>query len=712
MNQKKYNRRKFIRTTGIYGGMAVLTNFGIYGRESVTSTGKEFFIHVSPQGQDRWQGRLATPDRRGEEGPVLSLERARDLARLARQAEPARAVTVLLHPGVYRRSGPLILDATDSGTAGAPVTWRAAKDSVPVITGLKPLPSSWVSNGDGSWKMLMSDVSGFPVTFRQLFCNGQRLSRTRWPAQGYKSVYSFAGESEQEKKQSFRYLEGDVKRWSNFEDVEFVIFHSWSESRLFPKELDEKERRITFTRQAAYPFDFTGWNSYYVENVREALTDPGQWYHDRSEGVLYMRPPAGISDPNKAEFSVAVADALLELRGSESDPVRHIQFEGIHFTGTRWQMGPTGYANGGGAGGPHVRPAAITIENAEDCVLHNCLLEATAGYSLELSQCDRCVVSRTTIREAGSGGVILFGGADNEVADCHIHHCGRLYFGGTGVVNPTGLRTHIHHNHIHDMPYCGIRGGDNGKELNEIIEYNHIHHVMLVLDDGAGIFNAGIGSIIRNNLVHDCAGGRHKFAFGLYLDEYRTDVLLENNVVYNAGSELLLLHDNYGNTIVNNIFAFGGNAQLSWTVFHGTTFGRRMMTYRHPLQTFQRNIVYWHKGCLSHNLDCNRLDLASKPELIDYNIYWKEGKEDLEVPGLDRIPANEVRFGRGHVSQPGVGHDTFADWQGLGLDRHSLNQDPLFVDPDNGDFRLRENSPAFALGIKPIDVSGVGPRKI
>ena len=712
MNQKKYNRRKFIRTTGIYGGMAVLTNFGIYGRESVTSTGKEFFIHVSPQGQDRWQGRLATPDRRGEEGPVLSLERARDLARLARQAEPARAVTVLLHPGVYRRSGPLILDAADSGTAGAPVTWRAAKDSVPVITGLKPLPSSWVSNGDGSWKMLMKDVSGIPETFRQLFCNGQRLSRTRWPAEGYHTVYSFAGESEQEKKQSFRYLEGDVKRWSNFEDVEFVIFHSWSESRLFPKELDEKERRITFTRQAAYPFDFQGWNSYYLENVREALTGPGQWYHDRNEGVLYMRPPAGISDPNKAEFAVPVADALLELRGSESDPVRHIQFEGIHFTGTRWQMGPTGYANGGGAGGPHVRPAAITIENAEDCVLHNCLLEATAGYSLELSQCDRCVVSRTTIREAGSGGVILFGGADNEVADCHIHHCGRLYFGGTGVVNPTGLRTHIHHNHIHDMPYCGIRGGDNGKELNEIIEYNHIHHVMLVLDDGAGIFNAGIGSIIRNNLVHDCAGGRHKFAFGLYLDEYRTDVLLENNVVYNAGSELLLLHDNYGNTIVNNIFAFGGNAQLSWTVFHGTTFGRRMMTYRHPLQTFQRNIVYWHKGCLSHNLDCNRLDLASKPELIDYNIYWKEGKEDLEVPGLDRIPANEVRFGRGHVSQPGVGHDTFADWQGLGLDRHSLNQDPLFVDPDNGDFRLRENSPAFALGIKPIDVSGVGPRKI
>ncbi len=33
---------------------------------------------------------------------------------------------------------------------------------------------------------------------------------------------------------------------------------------------------------------------------------------------------------------------------------------------------------------------------------------------------------------------------------------------------------------------------------------------------------------------------------------------------------------------------------------------------------------------------------------------------------------------------------------------------PLSVDPDNYDFRLKENSPAFTLGFKPIDMEHVG----
>jgi hypothetical protein len=433
---------------------------------------------------------------------------------------------------------------------------------------------------------------------------------------------------------------------------------------------------------------------------------------DQDACLLYLIPPEGVSNPNTAELAVAGADALLALRGAASEPVCNVRFEGIAFSGTRWQMPENGYANGGGAAGPHVRPAGITFDHAKACSLHDCAIDGTAGYAVELSSCTGCTMSHTEMHEIGGGGVIIFDGTDNEVADCHIHECGKLYFGGTGVVNPSGVRTHIHHNHIHQMPYCGIRGGNWGDELQELIEYNHVHHVMLVLDDGAGIFNAGIGSVIRNNLVHDCVGGRRGFALGLYLDEFRTGVLMEKNVVYNTGSSLLHLHNNYGHTIVNNIFANGGPAQLSWTRFHGIHFGRRIQAYQHPLHTFQRNIVTWREGCLSHNLDCNRWDLASQPALIDYNLYWKTGEQDLEVPRIGRIPANEVRLGLGHCGQPGVGHDTLADWQALGLDRHSLNVDPHFVDPERNDYQLREDSPAFELGFEPIDLSRVGPRPL
>lgn len=53
---------------------------------------------------------------------------------------------------------------------------------------------------------------------------------------------------------------------------------------------------------------------------------------------------------------------------------------------------------------------------------------------------------------------------------------------------------------------------------------------------------------------------------------------------------------------------------------------------------------------------------------------------------------------------------TLRSWQGRGQDVHSVVADPLFKDPDNGDFSLDPSSPALALGFKPIDTSTIGPR--
>jgi len=43
-----------------------------------------------------------------------------------------------------------------------------------------------------------------------------------------------------------------------------------------------------------------------------------------------------------------------------------------------------------------------------------------------------------------------------------------------------------------------------------------------------------------------------------------------------------------------------------------------------------------------------------------------------------------------------------------GYDADSINEDPKFVDAENHDYRLNEDSPAIALGIKPIDTSVIG----
>jgi hypothetical protein len=95
-------------------------------------------------------------------------------------------------------------------------------------------------------------------------------------------------------------------------------------------------------------------------------------------------------------------------------------------------------------------------------------------------------------------------------------------------------------------------------------------------------------------------------------------------------------------------------------------------------QTLTCNIVYYEEGTLIERLS----DLVS-----DRNLYWHTG-------------------GAAKVVFPG--DRDLAAWQQAGYDGGSLVADPYFMAPEEDDFRLRDGSPALALGFVPFDVSAAG----
>jgi parallel beta-helix repeat protein len=238
-------------------------------------------------------------------------------------------------------------------------------------------------------------------------------------------------------------------------------------------------------------------------------------------------------------------------------------------------------------------------------------------------------------------------------------------------------RNQIVHNHIHDLFYTAISVGwtwgyGPNQSKGNIIEYNHLHAIgKEMLSDMGGIYTLGVqpGTRIRNNLIHDIASFTYG-GWGIYPDEGSTEMLIENNIVYNCKSAGF--HQHYGreNVVRNNIWALNRENQLM-----------RTRAEEHVSFIFEGNIVYFDQGrLLGSNWTGDKYTMKN-------NLYYD-------------TRGGEIRFAG----------KTFNEWKAGGQDTGSLVADPLFVNAGNLDFRLRPDSPALKMGFKPIDMSTVGPR--
>ncbi len=705
-------------------------------------------FYVATDGNDAGSGNR--PDAKGDglDGPLATLEAARQRIRelKAKGPLPAGGAEVVLRGGTYYLSKTFRLGPEDSGTAEAPVTYRAAEGEKVCLVGGRPV-TGFVPHKGAILKANLAAQGLRGADFNQMYFDGKRQHMARWPnfdpqnpttggwalVDGEPIKTRYFEDLPGEDRRTLTYKEIDAREWSRPEEGEVFVFprYNWWNNIVKIAAIDRSSRTIKLAADASYiirPED-----RYFFQNFFEELDAPGEWYLDRKSDTLYFWPPSPLAD---GHVHVPVLDRLVDILPRTS----HVTVRGFTLECCK-------------------RHAVVLRDTVECLIAGNTIRNAGDyhGSAVVIQGGVRNGVVGNDIYDIGRDGITIDGGdrktltaAGNTADNNAVHHVGMCYKQGVGVFL-RGVGNRASHNLIRHCPRMGLWFFGN----NLVMEYNHIHHVVLETEDVGAINTGGRdwissrGSVVRYNYVHDIVGlgkrdGRwvsphpRDFVNGIYLDDNSGGVDVIGNIVTSGARAPMYLHNARDCRIENNIFVGGPNQQVEyagWTKTHpflirflpemikgydsvaGQPAWSKMpnMDVR-PDQAIlpdgtmmsgnelQRNIFYC-RGKTAFPIKFRNVSLSHNKS--DYNLAYTFGRElQIEVkPSPKGAPdAKASNMTRGNPAA-----DWPKWWCDLGQDQHSTVGDPQFVDPDKADYRLKPTSPALKLGFKPIPVEKIGP---
>lgn len=705
---------------------ALALAFSLLGSALAARVAADFY--VSPQGSDAWSGTLAEPSADGKDGPFASLQRARDAVRELKRSKPTDIV-------VYVRGGTYVLDETlvfgleDSGLGDSTISYAAYPGETPVISSGREIKG---------WRKVERPLPGLP----------QEAQGKVWEAEvsgKFLTLYDEEGLLPRARSESFkplkesnawelRFPKGALKEWDNIEDVEIFVrpTRDWIVNMLPLASVDESEGVARVAVQATYGMTRHGaW----VENVLEALDQPGEWVLNSKLGKVYLWPRGDSPVVAPQLLELIRVEGKIDKEGPTDVPVRNLRFSGLTFKhGERYTL------TNEDAGLQHdwdmldKDNAVLRLRGAENCVIERChfLHSGSGAIRVDLHGIGN-QISNNRIEYMGGGGILLCGygpgtkdvNKGNLVYNNYIHHVGEIYWQSPGIFLWQSGENRVANNLIHDTNYIGlivsgcvirffdmpekreqvraIRKHEVGKlpkdfefadverflhSRNNIIEYNEIHHVMKELGDGNGIYirGAGSGNVIRRNYVHHLVAATNKQS-GIRTDGGQMDTLIAENILYKCKSQgmTLKLNNRFENNIIADVIAPRG---IYMKIVEGPSTGASNL----------RNIFY------STLDDCNFL---TEPGDGGGRLDGEDSRGRVNARFADMDSDFNIFYCK---ADPSIAEKTLAKLQSDGVDANSRVADPLFRDLENEDFRFRPNSPALKMGIVEIDVSEIGLR--
>lgn len=697
-------------------------------------------LYVSSEGSDNNSG--------SSEAPFASLHAARDAIRNLHKPLNS-SVEVKVHSGTYYFDETLILGSEDSA-----IEFRAAEGEKVTLSGGRKLDCKWEPYKDGIMMCKLPEVVDGKLDFSQLFVNGKRQVLARYPNfddsdpenyTGYIPAENAIGDEiadpspDEDSDMTFSsgpprgivIKEGTLpdKKWAKPEEAIIHIYqgHYWGNLQWRIKHLDSDNQLLWFgegghqmgAKWYDNPCVVNHRSRYFIENVFEELDAPSEWYLDRDSGILYLIPEPEV-DLSTALIEVPILKKLIDIEGSQKEPVRNIKFCGFRIAHTASTFMDEYEIPSLGDWAIH-RGGAVTLEGTRNCNIENCWFDAVGGNAVFLNNYNRNnSIAGSTFSYCGDSAVCFVGSLEKTMGsqrafsyECTVKNnlisrCGVFGKQVAGIYLSRAKRITVSHNHIHTMPRAGICIGD-GTWGGHVIEFNHIHDTCLETGDH-GPFNAwgrdrawcllqGHGEktnahsheantmmvdamepvVVRNNFFEEHAG------WGLDLDDGASNYEIYNNLCVGVSMKL---REGCHRTIYNNIWVNGANSPC----FH--------VGNEDNHDRYFKNITVMSSEHAKPEDDLNFAMGKSNGEI--YTLIFPPGNGKwLEEIDNNCFYSDREEFAARVRPREGENRQlSLEEWRELGYDRNSVFADPLFVDSDNNDYRVKEDSPALKLGFK------------
>ena len=648
------------------------------------------------------------------EKPFATIAKAQEAVR-ALDKTGRDGITVAIKAGEYLVNN-LTFTAEDSGKAECPIMYCAYGDGEVIINaGISVKPSDFTAVTDeamlsrlqesvrdnivcvdlGKYNITSEDLDKIYAfgevntakkydgdylgpTHVELFVNDERQVIARYPnkgewvytdlIKGYENMNSDEWAALPRNPEAETYaltqdLADRMNGWQNLEEVWMwgYLTVDWAFNTNFIKNFDYEN--LTMETMFISRYGSRDDAAYYFFNVFEELDTENEWYVDRENCVLYLYKPENFETAS-VEMSIS-KENLLVINDAD-----YLTFRGLTLQGTR---GDAVNAMGDN----------LTIEY---CLIHN-----IGGYGVIMDGYNNLVANNEVTR-TGMGGIELRGGdiatltpGNSRVYNNLVHDWGET--DGYHGVRLRGVGNKVDHNEFYNYRDVAINHYGN----NHIIEYNLVHDVSLESNDASGIYTgttgtwANMGTIVRYNAVYNV--GKQGFCYpnGIYVDDAIMGQTVYGNLLVNVPNNGILVGSGRNNNISGNVIINTGNTGISYDerTFIWEDFTQRSDRLWNALQEAIGDRAVWEENY---------------PYLKDLHL----DDTRMDDPNYVRNPAGSTVNGNlvvnwngefGNIADKPAQYSEFKDNAAYTLDM----MDEIFVDPDNGDYRIKEDSIIYEL---------------